>query len=76
MIAVESQNDNAVRLLLARRDIEVNERNPEGWTALHLAVRGTNEEALQLLLKHGDIQANIRDDDGRPHYIVRLDKVG
>ena len=53
-----------MQLLLAHRDIQVNERDKWGLTALHIAAERGTTEAIQLLLARDDLEANATNDRG------------
>ncbi|KAK8845712.1 hypothetical protein M9Y10_020630 [Tritrichomonas musculus] len=72
-MSIEKQNINAIKLLLARPDIDINEKSfhlsgnnqMEEKTALHLAVEIGNPEIIKLLLDKKDIDINIEDSHGK-----------
>ena len=75
--AVENSNRREAKRLIVSGEVDVNARNSEGETALHLVMYGLYElsddwvEVMQLLLKHG-ADPNIKDNDGRtPYGVVR-----
>jgi ankyrin repeat protein len=46
-----------MRALLAA-PVDINARNAQGWTPLHVAAAGGNEAGIELLLRHGaDVNA-------------------
>ncbi|PWW74560.1 hypothetical protein C7212DRAFT_298546, partial [Tuber magnatum] len=54
-----------VELLLADPRVQVNLRDGNGDTALHLAANQGHEESVALLLAHRDINANVPNNSGR-----------
>ena len=65
-----------MRLLLAHEDIQVNIKDDQGQTALHIAARGDwTVKEMRLLLAHEDIQVNIKDNQGQTalHIAARRD---
>ena len=72
-LSIEKQNVNAIKLLLARPDIIINEKSfhltgnnqMEEKAALHLAVEIGNLEIIKLLLEKKDIDINIEDSHGK-----------
>jgi ankyrin repeat protein len=54
----------STKLLLERKDINVNISNSQGWTALHCASRNESLEVVDLLLERKDIDLNPKDVDG------------
>jgi ankyrin repeat protein len=57
-----------VKLLLERKDIQVNLASNSGWTSLIWACREGNEDVVKLLLKREDIDIRLKDHDGRTAY--------
>ncbi|KAK8889115.1 hypothetical protein M9Y10_033859 [Tritrichomonas musculus] len=72
-MSIEKQNINAIKLLLARPDININEKSfhrsgnnqMEEKASLHLAVEIGNLEIIKLLLEKKDIDVNIEDSHGK-----------
>jgi ankyrin repeat protein len=55
--ATERGDIKQMQGLLAQR-VEVNARNPQGWTSLHVAAAGGDIAVVELLLRHGaDVNA-------------------
>jgi ankyrin repeat protein len=55
--ATERGDIEQMQGLLAQR-VEVNARNPQGWTSLHVAAAGGDIAVVELLLRHGaDVNA-------------------
>jgi ankyrin repeat protein len=56
-----------IKMLLANEQINVNDTDAQGSTALHIAVcmRDLSVSALYALVKHANININIRDNNGR-----------
>jgi ankyrin repeat protein len=52
-VAIQTRKKSMVRLLLRRGACHVNERDPDGRTALHVAVQSGNQEIVEVLVKHG-----------------------
>jgi len=54
------------KILLERKDIDVNAKDDLGWTALAYAARyhGPETRFIELLLKHPDIDVNCQDNNG------------
>jgi ankyrin repeat protein len=51
--SVKKDAVSVVRLLLAHPQLDVNKRNEQGFTALHLACQFASNECVTLLLNHG-----------------------
>ena len=72
-MSIEKQNIDAIKLLLARPDININEKSihlsgnnkMEQKAALHLAVEIGNLEIIKLLLEKKEIDVNIEDSHGK-----------
>ena len=72
-MSIEKQNINAIKSLLARPDLDINEKSfhikgnnqVEQKAALHLAAEIGNLEIIRLLLEKKDIDINIEDDQGK-----------
>ena len=72
-MSIEKQNINAIKSLLARPDINVNEKSfhlsgnnqMDQKTALHLAAEIGNLEIINLLLEKKEIDINIEDSHGK-----------
>ncbi|KAK8888392.1 hypothetical protein M9Y10_039462 [Tritrichomonas musculus] len=72
-MSIEKQNINAIKLLLDRPDININEKSihllgnnkMEQKAALHLAVEIGNLEIIKLLLEKKEIDVNIEDSHGK-----------
>ena len=66
MAATEGQFVD-VKEMLARNPSLATSRDPDGWTALHLAARQGQKQAVQILLQHGAdinaVQENREDTD-------------
>ena len=62
-MAANINNVEAMQLLLANQQIEVNCQNNEGATALHCAAV-ENVEAMQLLLANEQVDVNLKDKEG------------
>lgn len=59
--ATEAGDIAEMQALLAQ-DADVNARNAQGWTPLHIAAAGGDQEVVALLLQHGaavNAQSNI-----------------
>jgi len=57
---------NSTKILLRRKDIDVNVKNENGWTPLTYAAcyHGNDTRFVELLLKHPEIDVNSVDDQG------------
>lgn len=72
-MSVEKRNINAIRSLLARADIDVNEKSVhisgndinEQKAPLHLASEIGDIEIIKLLLEKKEVDINIEDDQGK-----------
>ena len=72
-MSIEKQNINAIKSLLGRPDIDINEKSfhlsgnnqMEEKAALHLAVEIGNLEIIKLLLEKKEIDINIEDSHGK-----------
>ena len=72
-MSIEKQNINAIKSLLGRPDIDINEKSfhlsgnnqMEEKAALHLAVEIGNLEIIKLLLEKKEIDINIEDSQGK-----------
>ncbi|EAX96862.1 ankyrin repeat protein, putative [Trichomonas vaginalis G3] len=71
--ASKSKNSDICRLLLEsynqiivnnKQDIDINEKDDDGKTALHIAASHNSKETAKLLISHG-ININEKDNDGR-----------
>ena len=60
MVAVTKTNTEILDALLARKDLEVNQADLEGLTALHLASYSGNIDAVRNLLAHPQLDINAR----------------
>jgi ankyrin repeat protein len=58
LYAVENKHQNLVKALLLHSNIDVNQTNKNGWTALDLAINRGNLEAAKAILRHKKIQVN------------------
>ncbi|GKU09643.1 unnamed protein product, partial [Fusarium langsethiae] len=56
---------NILSELLERKDLDVNQTDSQGRSALHLAVKTDNDTAFKKLLEREDIQVNTFDEAGR-----------
>lgn len=57
LIATELGDIERMQALLSRR-VDINTRNTQGWTSLHVAAAGGDVAVVGLLLKHGaDVNA-------------------
>ena len=56
-IALEADNDTAVRQLL-NRGVDPNTRDPRGQHGLYLALRGGASKSFRVLLQHPEVQAD------------------
>ena len=65
MHAVRYKNNSVVALLLETPNIDVNQKDDKGRSALHQSVTCGNNEALGLLLNASGIDVNIVDKKGR-----------
>merc|ERR1719500_1506978 len=63
--AVQFKYNSVVALLLSTPNIDVNQKDDQGWSAVHWAVYENNIEGLKLLLDVPTIDVNIADDNGR-----------
>lgn len=53
------RNDTAEVKRLLSEGVNVNRKNSDGWTALHIAVEKNSKDVLSLLLEHGaDVNAH------------------
>lgn len=58
LLASTEQGDLAGMQALLRRRTNVNVKNPQGWTPLHIATAGGDIALVDLLLRHGaDVNA-------------------
>ena len=64
MVALSSNHNSVVELLLKSPNIDVNQKDNWGSCALHLAASKQNIEALKLLLNVPNIDVNIVDSEG------------
>ena len=65
--------EDAVRLLISQKDIDVNCTDCNNWTPLHFAINSRNLNIVLQLLKHKDININIvtKDKTSILHYLCR-----
>jgi ankyrin repeat protein len=70
-IAVKLDQPDCVKLLLDRKDIDVNKKNRDGWCALHYCsnkwkdeINNKNKEICKLLSSRPEIIINITNKDG------------
>ena len=65
MRAVDQRHNSIVELLLDQPGVKTNEKDTNGWTALHYAVVYNNPEGARMLLLHPTMDsANAKDNDG------------
>ena len=62
MLAVQKENLEMYKILLDKKDIDVNAQNKEGNTILHLASKIVNESFLNEILNNSKIDINIQND--------------
>jgi cytohesin len=62
-LAIDSNNQVAIEVLLEGKDIDVNIQNYRLDTSLHLAIRKGNRDLIRLLLARKDINTNIGDNE-------------
>ncbi|KIW92879.1 uncharacterized protein Z519_06728 [Cladophialophora bantiana CBS 173.52] len=66
MHAIDYEDEEMVKMLLARDDLDVNVRDRHGRTALHRAIMyGVVSILVELLLGRNDINTEIREGGGR-----------
>ncbi|KAL6628018.1 ankyrin [Neocallimastix sp. 'constans'] len=70
--AAFNQNKDIVKLLLGRKDIDVNLKNKNGETALILAISNQNKDIVKLLLNRKDVDINAQDNFGRTGLTVAM----
>jgi ankyrin repeat protein len=63
IITARDECVESAKLLLERKDVNVNIPDPDGWTALHWACRQESLEVVDLLLERDDIDPNPREVD-------------
>lgn len=62
--AIRASDIERVKKVLADEELDVNARDREGWTPLHIAVHDGNRDMIQLLIARG-ADVNVRDRSGR-----------
>ena len=62
--AAQSKYPETVQYLLSKRKIDVNSKNNDGLTPLHIATLFVHLEIVELLLSQRDIMADAKDDEG------------
>lgn len=64
--AVKEQNVEAVSLLISQGAVDVNAKNSDGSTALHMAAEAVQHtEIFELLLQANDVNINLKNKKGR-----------
>lgn len=73
--AVLNENPEIVKFLIKQSLVDINSKNSDGSTALHVACKGGNLVIIQILLKHEFIDPNMRDKNGDTplHYASKLE---
>ncbi len=62
--ASENGQEAMVKLLLTTDKVELDPKDKEGQTPLHLAARNGHEAIVRLLLATGQVEANVKDEYG------------
>merc|ERR1712012_934830 len=71
--AVENKHNSIVKLLLDQPAVDVNVKDINGWTALHIAACHNNAEGARMLLLHKDFNsANVTNIGGYNALMIAL----
>jgi ankyrin repeat protein len=72
MYASSNDNIDIVKLLLERKDIDINIKDNDGWTTLIFASEYGEIDVIKLLLEREDIDINIKNNNGWTALIFAL----
>ena len=73
MLAIINEHSTIVKMLLARTDLQVNQKDPQGYTALHYAIHH-GLDILQMLVKAPSIDINQKTAHGDTALILAMRK--